>query len=94
MLEAVYYCHQKGQLRGSGGCRQVVDATYAVLVRAMFTQLERTAVPDVKHGDRLRLENYTLFETELKLLASRVSGLPLSDQVCNLLNTYLFPAVC
>ncbi|CAL8460642.1 g172 [Coccomyxa elongata] len=51
--------------------RQVVDATYAVLVRAMFAQLERTAVPDVKHGDRLRLENYTLFETELRPLASR-----------------------
>lgn len=54
-------------------CRQVVDATYAVLVRAMFTQLERTAGPDVKHGDRLRLENYSLLETELKPLASRVT---------------------
>ncbi|EIE25400.1 hypothetical protein COCSUDRAFT_46702 [Coccomyxa subellipsoidea C-169] len=51
--------------------RQVVDATYAVLVRAMFTQLERTAGPDVKHGDRLRLENYSLLENELKPLASR-----------------------
>ncbi len=58
---------------GGGACRQVVDATYAVLVRAMFTQLERTAGPDVKHGDRLRLENYSLLENELKPLASRVT---------------------
>ncbi len=66
-------------MTGGGACRQVVDATYAVLVRAMFAQLERTAVPDVKHGDRLRLENYTLFDTELRPLASRVSGLLLTD---------------
>ena len=38
----------------------------------MFAQLERTAGPDVKHGDRLRLENYTLLETELPPLADKV----------------------
>ena len=63
--------------------RQVVDATYAVLVRAMFTQLERTAGPDVKHGDRLRLENYSLLENELKPLASRVSAVPYNIKICS-----------
>lgn len=58
--------------------RQVADAAYAVLVRAMFTQLERAATPDVKHGDRLRLENYSLLETELRPLAARVSSCILS----------------
>ena len=41
----------------------------------MFAQLERTAGPDVKHGDRLRLENYTLLETELQPLADKVGNL-------------------
>lgn len=49
-----------------------MDAGYAVIIRAMFAQLERTAGPDVKHGDRLRLENYTLLETELQPLAKKV----------------------
>lgn len=49
-----------------------MDAAYAVVVRAMFSQLERTAGPDVKHGDRLRLENYTVFEDKLKPLTKRV----------------------
>lgn len=52
--------------------RDLVDAGYAVIIRAMFAQLERTAGPDVKHGDRLRLENYTLLETELQPLAKKV----------------------
>ena len=54
------------------GCRDLVNASYAVIIRAMFAQLERMAGPDVKHGDRLRLENYTLLETELPALANKV----------------------
>ncbi len=49
-----------------------MNASYAVVIRAMFAQLERMAGPDVKHGDRLRLENYTLLETELPALANKV----------------------
>ena len=49
-----------------------MNAGYAVIIRAMFAQLERTAGPDVKHGDRLRLENYTVLETELPPLADKV----------------------
>ena len=56
-------------------CRELVEAGYAVVIRAMFAQLERTAGPDVKHGDRLRLENYTLLETELQPLADKVGNL-------------------
>ncbi|CAL5219240.1 g1034 [Coccomyxa viridis] len=52
--------------------RDLVNASYAVVIRAMFAQLERMAGPDVKHGDRLRLENYTLLETELPALANKV----------------------
>ena len=54
------------------GCRDLVNASYAVIIRAMFAQLERMAGPDVKHGDRLRLENYTLLELELPALANKV----------------------
>ena len=54
--------------------RQVLDAAYAVLVRALFAQLERVAGPDAKHGDRLRLENYALLEGQLRPLAAKVGG--------------------
>ena len=50
----------------------------------MFAQLERMAGPDVKHGDRLRLENYTLLETELPALANKVDpcGTPCTSLMC------------
>ncbi len=52
----------------------MLDAAYAVLVRALFAQLERVAGPDAKHGDRLRLENYALLEAQLRPLAARVGA--------------------
>ncbi|KAK9820749.1 hypothetical protein WJX74_010160 [Apatococcus lobatus] len=41
--------------------REVVEWSYAVVVRAMFAALERVAATDPKHGIRLRLENYSAF---------------------------------
>ena len=66
-------------------CRELVEAGYSVVIRAMFAQLERTAGPDVKHGDRLRLENYTLLETELQPLADKVGDLPYCQPSAHLL---------
>ena len=73
----------------------MLDAAYAVLVRTLFAQLERVAGPDLKHGDRLRLENYALLEAQLKPLAAKVgfpAGFRVSKvglEVCALLEAQL-----
>ena len=41
--------------------RDLVRPSYALLVRAMFQSIERLASTDAKHGDRLRLESYAFF---------------------------------
>ena len=39
--------------------------SYALLIRAIFQSIERLAATDAKHGDRLRLESYTFFVSNL-----------------------------
>ena len=46
-------------------CRDVVRPSYNLLVRAMFQTIERLASTDAKHGDRLRLESYAYFVTNI-----------------------------
>ncbi|KAK9813236.1 hypothetical protein WJX72_011232 [[Myrmecia] bisecta] len=52
--------------------RDAVDPAHAVVVRAIFAGIERVAGADLKHGDRLRLENYAYFEDSMRQVASRV----------------------
>ena len=50
-------------------CREVVEWSYAVVIRAMFAALERVAATDAKHGVRLRLENYAAFVEGLSVVS-------------------------
>ena len=65
----------------SGTCREVVEWSYAVVIRAMFAALERVAATDPKHGIRLRLENYSAFVEGLSavsfLSCALMAALPL-----------------
>lgn len=50
-------------------CRDLTDPVYAILTRAIFSSIERIAATDSKHGDRLRLENYVMYETLMRNFA-------------------------
>ena len=47
----------------------MVKPSYALLIRAMFQSIERLASTDAKHGDRLRLESYSFFVSNVSQAA-------------------------
>lgn len=58
-----------------GPVRKEVDLAYMRIVASMFSTVERIAATDVKHGDRLRLENYSYFEESAQPLVRHVKAL-------------------
>ena len=64
----------------SGPVRKEVDLAYMRLVESMFRSIESLAYSDEKHGDRLRLENYSYFEKSVGPLTRHVAVL---DKYCN-----------
>lgn len=59
----------------SGPVRKEVDLAYMRLVESMFRSIESLAHSDEKHGDRLRLENYSYFDKSVGPLARHVAVL-------------------
>ena len=64
----------------SGPVRKEVDLAYMRIVESMFRSIESLANSDEKHGDRLRLENYSYFEMSVGPLARHVPAL---TRYCN-----------
>eukprot|EP00798_Chlamydomonas_sp_ICE-L_P020458 gene20458-27247_t len=54
---------------------EAVDELYRQLVGQMFSSLEEMAAVDVKHGERLRVENYTYFVESVRPLVQHVEVL-------------------
>lgn len=59
----------------SSPVRKEVDLAYQRFVSSIFQTLERIAGLDSKHGDRLRLENYSYFEEAVRPLVRHVEAL-------------------
>ena len=68
------------EVGNNGPVRQEVDLAYMRLVESMFRSIESLARSDEKHGDRLRLENYSYFDKSVGPLARHVVVL---NRYCN-----------
>lgn len=55
--------------------RKEVDLAYGRIVESMFESINSLALSDSKHGDRLRLENYSYFDTSVVPLSGHVAVL-------------------
>lgn len=57
-----------------GACRasrDIIDPAYAILTKVIFASIERIAGADPKHGERLRLENYLLYNFVIGKFAAK-----------------------